>query len=285
VRRSVSSVLGVLALATGLAACGGGVSKSEFVTKADGACASGNGTAGAIAKPTSLPELATAAGTVASTVDGQADALRKLDAPGDDKAMVAGVIGSLAEVSAPARALQDAAGKPDDKATAQAANDLKAKVDAAAVQAKAYGLNTCASGLQAPVTTVFEGARTVMKAAFVARADSLCAAGNKKAEALKSPTSLATAATYLTSYLVIEEKLFADIKALPVAPGEESAVADMLTAQDLVIAKDREMQAAAKAKNEAAFDRLDQEETALVTAANAKFDAYGVRNCGTLSSF
>jgi hypothetical protein len=285
VRRPVSSLVAALALAAGLSACGGGVSKSDFVAKADGACGPGNGAVGAVAKPSSLPELATAAGTVATTVDGQAAALRKIGPPGDDKAVVAGVIGALAEVAAPARALQDAAGKTDDKATAQAANDLKAKVDAASVQAKAYGLTACGTGLQAPVTTVFEGGRTVLKAAFVGRAESLCTAANKKADALKTPTSLATAATYLTTYLGIEQKLFADIKALPVPPGEEATVADMLATQDTVIAKDKEMQVSAQGKNQAAFDRLDQEESGLVTAANAKFDAYGLRNCGTLSSF
>ena len=118
---------GVVALAASLGACGGGVSKAAFLTKADAACGPGNATAGAIAKPTNLPDLAIAAGAVATTVDAQAEALRKVKAPGDDKAVVAGVIAALADISAPARALQAAAGKTDDKVTAQAANDMKAK--------------------------------------------------------------------------------------------------------------------------------------------------------------
>ena len=121
-RRALASLGATLALLAALSACGGGVSKTDFVTKADAACGPGNGTVGAVAKPTNLPELATAAGTVATTVDGQAEALRKVDAPDDDKAAVAGVIGALSEVSGPARALQDAAGKTDDAATARAAN-------------------------------------------------------------------------------------------------------------------------------------------------------------------
>ena len=284
-RRPVTVLATALALAAALGGCGSEVSKESFVTKADGACGPGNGTVAAVAKPSNLPELATAAATVATTADAQAEALRQLDPPGDDKAIVTGVIGALAEVGAPARALQEAAGKTDDKVTAQAANDLKAKVDAAAVQAQAYGLTACGTGLQAPVATVFEGGRTVLKAAFVARADSLCTAANKKVDALPEPSSMAALARTLTSYLVIEEKLFADIRALAVPPGEEGAVADMLAAQDKVIAKDKEIQGAAQARNEALFDRLDAEETTLVTAANAKFDAYGLRNCGTLGQF
>lgn len=286
IRRRRWPLLGAMALATGLAACGGGAeSKADFVAKADGACGAGNGALAAVAKPTNLPELATAAGTIATTVDTQAESLRQLEPPGDERAVFTGVIGALADVSGRARSLQDAAGKPDDKVTAQAANDLKAKVDAAAVQAQAYGLTVCGAGMQAPVTTVFEGSRTVLKAAFVARAEALCIAANKKVDALPEPTSFASLGRLLAAYVPIEEKLFDDIEALAKPPGDEAVVADMLAAQDQVIAKDKELAAAAKARNEASFDRLDEEETALVTAANAKFDAYGLRNCGTLSQF
>ena len=284
-RRALASLGVTLALLAALSACGGGVSKTDFVTKADAACGPGNGTVGAVAKPTNLPELATAAGTVATTVDGQAEALRKVDAPGDEKAAVAGVIGALSEVSGPARALQDAAGKTDDAATARAANELKAKTDAAATSAQAYGLTACGKGLQAPVTTVVEGAKTVLKAAFVAKADALCSAANRRADALPEPTSFASLGRYLTNYLAIETKLFDDIKALPVPPGDEGTVAEMLEAQNKVIALEKEAQAAAQRNNRAAFERLDEEITVLVTQANAKFDAYELKNCGTLSAF
>ena len=275
-----------LAMAAGLVACGGGgVSKSEFVTKADAACSAGNGMLVVAAPPSNLPELASAAGTVATSVDRQAEALRKLEAPGDDKAVVAGVIGALADVGGQARILQEAAGKTDDAATARAANDLRGKTDSAATQAKAYGLTACGQGLQAPVANVIEGGRTILKAAFVARAEGLCTAANRKANALANPTSLAGVARYLSAYLPIAEKLFADIRALAVPPGDDSAVADMLTAQDLALAKEKEAQAAAQRGNAAQFDRIESEVVTLVTAANAKFDAYGLRACGTLSSF
>jgi hypothetical protein len=278
----------IAAVAVALAGCGGGVTKAQYVSKADAACGVGNGTLAGVAKPSNLPDLATAAGTVATTVDAQTAALRKLHPPSSDKAVVAGVVGALANVAAPARALQAAAAKTDDAATAQAANDLKAKADAAAVQAQSYGFNACGKGVQAPVGNVFEGGRSVLKAGFVARAESLCTAANKKADALVSPTSAAPAplAKYLGSYIPIEEKLFADIKALPQPPGDESTVADMLAAQDKVVAKDKEIQTAAAAKaSTATLDRLSSDEDPLVTAANSKFDAYGLKMCGTLSSF
>lgn len=278
-------IIGTVALAAGLAACGGGVSKSAFVSKADAACGPGNSSLGAVAKPTSMPELATAAGTVASTADAQAGTLRQLKVPGDDKATVTGVIGAIAEIAAPARALQEAAGKADDGAAARATNDLKAKADAAATQAKTYGLLACGTGLQTPVNTVFDGAKTVIKAAYVARADALCTAANRKADALNPGSSLAAFGRYLVAYIPIEEKLFADIKALATPPGDESAVADMLAAQDKVIANDKDTRAAAQKGDAAAVDRHDTLNTALVTQANSKFDAYGLRNCGSLGSF
>lgn len=275
-----------LAVAGGLAGCGGGgVSRSEFVAKADGACSAGNGMLAIAATPSNLPELATAAGTVATSVDSQAEALRRLEVPGDDKVAVAGVIDALAGVGAQARTLQEAAGKTDDAVTARAANDLRGTTDAAAMQAKAYGLAACGQGLQAPVATVIEGGRTILKAAFVARAESLCTAANRKADALAEPTSLAGVARYLAAYLAIADKLFADIKALAVPPGDDTTVAGMLAAQDQALAKEKEAHAAAQRGNEAQFDRLEGEVVTLVTAANAKFDDYGLRACGTLSSF
>lgn len=285
-RRSLITLGFALTLAATLTACGGGVSKADFVADADAACVPGNGTLGAVAKPTNLPELATAAGTVAETVDAQAEAMGKIDAPGGDNAAVAGVIGALAEVSAPARALQEAAGKTDDAATARAANDLKAKAEAAATSAQAYGLAVCGTALRAPVTTVVEGARGVLKAAFVAKADALCVAATRRANALPEPSSsLPSLGRYLTNYLAIETKLFDDIKALPVPPGDEGTIADMIGAQEKVIALEKEAQAAAQRNNGSTFDRLDEEITVLVTQANAKFDAYDLENCGTLSAF
>jgi hypothetical protein len=283
--KSTLTLLPVLALALGLTACGGGVSKSAYVKKAVGACGPGNATVAATATPSNLPELSAAAGKIATTVDDQSASLRKLSAPGSDKAVVAGVIGALADVGGPAHALQAAAGKTDDGTTAQAVTDLKAKVDAAAATAQSYGLTACAKGLQPTTQAVFDGGKTIMKAAFVARADTLCTAANKKADALANPTSLATTVKFLTAYIPLEDKLFADIKALVKPPGDEATVSDMLAAQDTVIAKDKEALAAAQKGNTNLFFSLSDEEGTLVTASNAKFDAYGLRSCGTLSSF
>ncbi|MGI8984969.1 MAG: hypothetical protein ACR2HM_10655 [Acidimicrobiales bacterium] len=277
-------LLAFTALAAGLTGCGdGGVSKSAFLAKADAACTTG--AVPAVAAPSSLPELAAGAGGLAGAVDSQVAALRALKAPGDDTAAVAGLIAALAAVGEQGRTLQDAAARTDDPATAHAANNLKGTAEAASAQAQAYGLGTCGKALEAPVATLVDGGRTVLRAAFVARADALCTAANRKVDALAAPGSLASTARYLAAYLPIEEKLFADIRALTAPPGDDSAIADMLASQDKVIAKDRELLGAAQRRSQAELDRLDIEELALVTAANAAFDAYNLRSCGTLSAF
>jgi len=286
VPRTFPSIVAVLALAAGAAACGGGgPSKADFTAKAGAACAPGNATLGEVAKPSSLPELGTAAGTVASTADAQAAALGKLKAPSADKAAVAGIVRAIADAGPAARAVQDVAGKTDDAARARAATDLKAKGDAAAQQATSYGLTGCAVAVQGAANNIFEGTRSILKAAFVARADSLCAEGNRKVDALNSGKSLSAYSRFLATYLPIEEKLFNDIRALAPPPGDETTIADMLAAQDKVTAKDKEIQAAAAKGSASQVDRLEDEESTLVTAANSKFDAYGLRNCGSLGNF
>lgn len=279
-------VVTVLGIALAASACGdGGVDKADFVAQADQACTPGNTAVASLAKPSNLPDLAGAAGTLATTVDAQVAELRKLEVPKDDKVLVGGMLGALAEVGGAARTLQETAAKTDDAATARAANDLKARTDAAAAQTEAYGFGACGRTLRAPVTTLFQGANGVVKAAFVAKADALCTAATRRVAALAAPSSLAALARYLTSYVPIEEKLFADIKALAVPPGDEGTVTDMLTAQAAVTAKDKEALAAAQARNQRLLDAIDEESASLITAANAKFDAYGLKNCGTLGAF
>ena len=113
----------------------------------------------------------------------------------------------------------------------------------------------------------------------MARAESLCQAAGKKVDALAGPTSVATYARFLTSYLPIETKLLADVRGLTPPPGDEGTIAEMLGAQDKVIDSDKQLQAAAQARNESLLGRLEDENAVLVTQANAKFDAYGIRSC------
>jgi hypothetical protein len=286
VRTRFTLLIPAVALATALTACGGGgPSKSEFTKKADASCAAGNTAISSAAKPTNAPQVATAAGTASSTVDGQVAALRAMKAPGGkDKAVVTGIIGALADVSAPTKALQGAAGKNDEPAMAKAAVDMQAKVDAAATQASAYGLTQCGTALKPAVANLFDGTKSIVKSSYVTKAEALCRDASRKAAAVANPGSTAASlARYFDAELAIADKLTTDIRALPVPPGDEAAVTDFLAAQDALNAKAKEISTAAKANNTKLVGALLDEVSVANTAANAKLDAYGLKACGSAS--
>ena len=283
-RTRFALLIPAVALATALTACGDdGPSKSDFTAKADSSCAAGNTAISTAAKPTNAAQVATAAGTTATTVDGQVGALRAMKAPGgEEKAKVDGFITALADVSGPAKALQDAAGKNDDAAMAKAATDMQTKVDAAATSASAYGMTQCGTGLKPATASLFEGAKSVVKTNYVTKAEGLCREAFRKADAIAAPgSSLTSLARYMDAYLVIANKLVTDIKAIPAAPGDEATVSEFVGAMEASLAKVKETSAAAKANNarlaSALFDEIDVADTAV----NAKLDAYGLKTCGS----
>jgi hypothetical protein len=77
-------------------------------------------------------------------------------------------------------------------------------------------------------------------------------------------------------------KLAADIKALPVVPGDEATITELTAALDNSLPKLKDFGAAAKANNTRLAASLSEELDVLSTAANAKLDSYGLRACGTL---
>lgn len=283
-RTRVTILLPAVALATALTACGGGgPSKSGLVAKADGACTAGNAAIAAVAKPANATQVGAAAGTAAGTIDTQVTALRALKTPGgSDKLQFTGVVNSIADVAGPARSLQDAAGKNDQPAMAKAAVDLRAKADTAATQAQAFGLTQCGTGLKPAVDPVFEGAKSVVKGSYVAKAEGLCRAAYAKIDAIAQPgSSLTSLGKYLDSILTVSHKLAADLRALPAPPGDQASVDEFNAAFDAFNGKFKDMTAAAKANNAKLFGGLSDEVDVASTALNAKLDAYGLKVCGT----
>ena len=273
-----------VALAAALAACGdSGPSKSDFAAKADGSCAAGNTAISSAAKPTNAPQVATAAETAVSTVDGQVAMLRAMKMPGGkDKAQVEGVIAAIGEVSAPTRALQEAAGKNDDAAMAKAGAEMQTKVDAAATSAQTFGLTQCGTGLKPAVANLFEGTKSVVKSSYVTKSEKLCRDSFRKSDAIAAPgNSLPSVARYLDALLVISTKLGNDLKAIPAPPGDEATVTEFVTALEALNAKVKEASAAAKANNPRLMIALSDELDVATTALNAKLDAYGLKTCGT----
>ena len=283
-RTRFSLLIPAVALAAALTACGDdGPNKTEFVAKADAACVPGNEAVSTTAKPTNAPQVATASGTAATTIDGQVSALRAMKMPGKDKTQIQAFVAALADVSPPTKALQEAAGKNDDASMAKAAMDMQTKADAAATSAQAYGLAQCGTQLKFGLGNMFDGVKNVVKATYVSKAAGLCRDFLRKADAVPVPgNSLASAARSLDMLLTLQEKLTTDLRALPVPPGDDAAVKDYLAALDGLNAKTKEFTAAAKANNGRLVVALNDEFQVAATAVSAKFDAYGLDVCGTV---
>jgi hypothetical protein len=284
VRTRFALLIPAVALATALTACGDdGPSRSDFTAKADSSCAAGNTAISTAAKPTNAAQVATAAGTAATTVEGQVGALRAMKAPGgEDKAKVAGLINTLGDVGVPAKALQEAAGKNDDAAMAKAATEMQTKVDAAATSASAYGMTQCGTGLKPATAPLFEGAKSVVKTNYVNKAEGLCREAYRKIDAIAEPgATLASLGRYMDSILVISNKLVADLKAVPAPPGDEATVTDFIGGMEASNVKAKELVAAAKANNARLATGLFDELDVAGTAVDAKLDAYGLKTCGS----
>jgi len=267
-----------------LAHAGVGIpSKTTFIAKADAVCSKSNGPVAAVAKPSSYPELTTAVGTVVTAADSQAAALAKVQLPGGTaRTAAADAIGAMTATDQAAHSLASAAAKKDDAATATATSHLMTQFSDASAKAKAFGFNACGAGMQTGMDNLTGGAKGLVKASFMAKADSLCREASRKLDAIppfkSNPTDIAR---YFGQGLDIMTKASSDLRALPAPPGDEATVADMLAAQDKVNAKIGELRDAAAAGNQSHFIAAGQELDVLGTAADAKLDAYGLAVCGS----
>ncbi len=287
-------VAGVLVLGGGgvggvLLLKGGAPSRAEFVAQADDVCRPANGPIAAIVKPTSYPELATAAGTLNTTIDAQLGQLRALKQPGGSaKADVAGVFTSLEGTSAAASRLKEAAGRQDDAASIAATKDMATAATEARTKAATTGFAACSVGMQTGVDAVYGGTQSVMKAGFIAQADVLCRRAADDIYDVDLEAAYEDDAAFLafiTHGNDVFDQLLADVKALPVPPGDEAVLAELFAAQDKAQAKNREFEDAAADEDFDRMDALDRQLTTLVTAADAKWDAYGLGSCGSNFGF
>ena len=273
-----------VALVAALTACGDdGPSADTYRAEADGFCSAGNIAISSAAKPTNAPQVATSAGTVVTTIDAQTAMLWAKKTPGgDDKAQIDGIVTAIAEVSAPAKALQDAAAKNDDAAMAKAGVEMQSKADAAATAAHAYGLAQCGAALKPAVANLYEGTKSVVKSSYVTKSETLCRDAVNRTEAVSPPgKTLASTSRYLDAVVAISVKLVGDLKAIAVPPGDEATVSELMAAIDALNAKGQEVIVAAKSNNPQLVVALVDEVEVANTALNAKLDAYGLDACGT----
>ena len=260
----------------------GQTSKATFVRKADAVCGPANATVTALTKPSSYPELATAAGTLVSSTDAQLAGLGKLSAPaGADGDKVGALLSAMTQTNSAGRSLQDAAARADDGATAASVTQMRTSSADASTKARELGFAACATGMQPAVDTVAGGASGIVKTAFVAKADTICRAAARDLDAIRAPRDARDLNRFFNQMLPVAEKLVTDLKALPVPPGDESTLADAVSGLERMNDKSREVRDAAAAGDRSRILAIDEEGSVLSTAVSAKLDAYGLTSCGS----
>ncbi|MGH9276905.1 MAG: hypothetical protein ACRD12_02180 [Acidimicrobiales bacterium] len=258
-------------------------SKSEYASKADAICSPGNGSVNDIASPTNYPELTTASSTLADTTNEQVNLLRKLKLPSGSAGTEAkAFLASMAATGTAAQGLEDSASPKNDVATANSARELNGAFGTASNQAKTFGFASCAVGMQSGVNSVTGGSKSIIKSSFVAKADSICRAAARKGDAIEPRNeSLAEYTRAFNESVAVVTTMQSELEALPVPPGDESQVSEMWAAQSKAIEKLKELRDAFVARNESRATAVDLELGPLITASDAKLDAYGLGVCGT----
>jgi hypothetical protein len=275
----IGGMAGVVAKTLGFV---GAPSKATFVAEADAVCTAANGGVNAIPKPVGYPSLANAASTFVTTTDTQLARLRALDLPGgSDRGEARAVLRAMTATTDAGRNLQAAAGATDASLTAAASRALSTAAQDAGAQARAYGLNACAVGMQPGVDTVVAGANGVVKDDFLVRGNRLCIDFIRATEAVPAIRNANDLPRFVNEGATLIEKLVVDLRAIPVAPGDEATVTELIAIFDTMAGKVRELGPAAAAGDLRRINAIEKEVNDLEGTANGKFEAYGLTGCGS----
>lgn len=258
-------------------------SKEAYIVKADQICMPGNGPVTAIVKPTNYPEVSAAASAVVTATSAEVDQLTHLRRPGgDDGKQAEATVKTLTAYRGAASALKDAADKKDTAATIGATKAFAAAFEDAKTKSKTFGFGACGSGMQPGIDSTVAGATAVIKTEFLAKADGFCRAAATKMDNLPlTPDTEAGLIADINNSLGITQKLVADLRTLPAAPGDEATVTQMLDAADKLNAKTVELRDAIAAQDIARVQAIAKEGGPLETDSNHQFDAYGLGTCGS----
>ena len=278
-RTGVAFLAGAL-LAT--AACGGGgPSKEEFAEKANPPCQTANTELAGVTKPADFRQLGEVAGKVAASNDKQLKTLEGLDEPDDNKPELERMLGSMRSTTSSARAVEGGVQRGDLRAAEKAVNDLKLASEQADDAARTYGLTECGKGARAASALMSEASGDAFKREVITKADGLCKEANTKLEAFSEPETAAEFAKFIDDTTAIATKLFADLRAVPVAEVHRAAYEDFIAAQDRLVPLFKDASAAAKAGNQRRAEQLFEQIDTATTEANKKADAFGLKDCGS----
>jgi len=130
------------------------------------------------------------------------------------------------------------------------------------------------------VDTVVAGANGAVKDTFVEKGNALCVGFARTLEAAPKLRNN-DIVTYVNQNAALMDKLVVDLRALPVPPGDEATVADMLATTTNLIGSLRQMGPAAAAGDLKRIKAIEKEVDAMEPAVNEKFGAYGLKVCGS----
>ena len=275
----IAGVLGVVAERLGII---GAPSKADFVAEADTVCGATNGGVNAISKPAGYPALATAASTLVTTTDTQLGRLRALDLPGgDDRGRARAVFSAMTATTDAGRNLQAAAGAGDASMTAAASRSLSASSQDAVAKARDFGFTACVAGMKPGIDAVVAGANGVVKNSFVEAGNRHCIEFLRAAEAVPPIRNANDVSRFINQSTGLLDKLVSDLKALTVAPGDESTVAELIAMFDNLSGQLKQLGVAGAAGDLRRMNAIQGEIEASEEEANAKFGAYGLTACGS----
>ena len=275
--------LALLLTLPALGACGDKApTKQEYLAKADPVCKRGNEVTAVLTTPSDMAMMKDFSTKLADQTAKTTAELDKLDAPGGDDGKAAkAMVQALKDAAAAARTVGpevDKANYPGIEAAATKMVDGYKNADA---KARALGSAECGKGEAEASGKLGSTVGATVKAAFIAKADSICAAVTKEFDKIKEPEDFADVKPFLEQSLALADKLVKDIKALPAPTTDKAKLDEALAANDTALAKGREALAAAAAGNQDKTIDLLDEVGKLGDASDAKADAYGFKDCGS----
>jgi hypothetical protein len=280
-RRAVT--LALLCVVPAMAGCGSSTpTKAQYLAKADPICRQANAVAAVFTTPSDVPSIKDFANKVADNTAKTAGQLDKLKLPGGkDGDAAKAMVKAMKDAAAAARTLPgpvDSGNYPvieDD--TSKTADAYKAADD----KARSLGSTECGKGDDEAVAKLAQTVGPTVKAAFIAKADVLCAAVNAEMDKVPEPQNFEDVKALIDKAVDAGTRLTAQINALPQPHFDHEKLAEALAANEAILAKAKEAQASAHAGDQKKTVVLAEELDQLGTASDVKADAYGFKDCGS----
>jgi hypothetical protein len=279
-KAAVLIALGFAAAALG--ACSSGPSVKSYLAKADPLCKQGNDLVAVIAIPADLNGFVDFGNKLADTTTKTVTTLDALKMPsgkkGDGaKAFIAG----LKKGAADSKTLGAKAGAADFPGVETMAAAVQADFKDADTKARTYGSVQCGQQQADVAARGAQAAPAAAKKAFIGKLDAICADVNAKLKIIPDPSTLAEVHTYVDKTIGLVVPALAQMKAIAPPSLDKPTLDAYFAENDKEMDLARQASAAAAANQGSKTDDLLNQIDQSGTTANAKADAYGMKDCGS----